>query len=239
MAFDPEKLPDDLKEVYKDMQRDYTSKTTEAANIRKEAELRAQELEQRLKSTEQSLLSYKQANDEWSAWSKTVADIKPADETDPDDELFSVPGSTKKARVTKRPEDERLTLELADKVRKLDEKLGRTETALDMALQIDDLRHKYPNIDPKRVVQAALDHKLVDLEEARSVAYREEDVKAEVERQVQEKLKALDEERRTKVLEGGGRPGGDLFLKMPERPRGWEETSEDILRTIRADAEKL
>lgn len=49
----PDELPGELKAVYKSLQADYTRKTQEAANIRKESEKRVEELEKRLRELEQ------------------------------------------------------------------------------------------------------------------------------------------------------------------------------------------
>lgn len=229
-SIDPNTLPPEVQGMYKQMQADYTRKRQEDSNRAREAELRARELEQNLGQYQQALTEYKQTNDMWVDWSKRISEQQPAEQDDQDAfQQMEVPGMGK-ANVRRRPDEERTILNMQKKLDEQQDQLSRVSTALDMALQIDELRHQYKDIDPKRVIDTALELKLPNLKRARDIAYREEDLKVEVESKVAERLKEIEQQQRTKVLDGGGDTPFELFKKMPEKPPSFEQATEEILR---------
>jgi len=241
----PDTLPPELQSLYKQMQGDYTRKRQEDANRARAAELQAQELSQQYRESQQQLGQYAQANDMWVEWSKQVADIQsPQAAYDPGGTPYfmeggapdpnsyqpmDVPGQGQ-AYVRRRTEDERTILKQQKRLETLEEQTARLQTALDMALQIDELRHQYKDMDPKLVIDTALQNKLPNLKQARDIAYREQDLKAEVDLKVEERMKELQEQERHKVLDGQTDTPFELFKKMPEKPPSFDNVSEDILR---------
>jgi hypothetical protein len=230
---DPSTLPPELQGTYKSMQADYTRKRQEEANRLKEAELRAQQIEQEYGNVSSALNEYKRANDAWVQWSQQVADINPADPDGGDgDPTYEMPGQGR-VTVKKRSDSERAILKQEQELNSVKEQLSKVSTALDMALQIDDLRHKYPNLDPKKVIDVALQMKIPDLNQARDIAYREEDFRAAVDSEVAAKVKEELERARTTVLDGEGAPPFEIFKHMPERHASFEETTENILKNLK------
>jgi hypothetical protein len=217
-----------VEQAYKQLQADYTRKRQEDANARREAELQAQELSQRQRDLESSLLDYKTANDAWVNWSQTVAQIDPDDDTG-GSTIIETPNAGR-TRVTKRSDEERATITASKEIEALKDQVSRLSTALDMSLQIDELRHEFKDVDPKKVIDTALSLKIPDLRKARDIAYRDEDVKTEVDKKVEERLKELQEQERTKVLDRGNEVPFDTFKKMPEAPPSFDAASESILR---------
>lgn len=225
---DPTTLPEQLQPIYKSLLADYTRKRQEDSNRAKAAELQIQEMENQMQELQSQLEEYKATNQMWVEWSRQIAEIPEGEEVQTE-----VPEKGQ-AKVRKRTEDERLTVRREKELEDLRNQVSKLSTALDMYLQIDDLRHQYKDLDPKRVIDTAMELRIADLKKARDIAYRDEDLKAEVERQVQERLKELEEKERMKVLDGRSGVPSDLPFKLPEiepeyGQRPFEKVTQEVL----------
>ena len=227
----PAELREHVERAYKQLQGDYTRKRQEDSQARREAELSVSELQQQQKDLQTALIDYRNANEAWVNWSQTVAKTEALQDGDEGDEglILDTPGQGR-TRVTKRSEFEQAQQRRDAEIAQLKDQLSRVSTALDMSLQIDELRHEYPGIDPKKVIDTALQLKIPDLHKARDIAYREDDVNAEVNKRVETELKTRLEQERTKVLDRGSDVPFELFKKMPEGPPSFDTASESILR---------
>lgn len=237
---DPEKLPDELKSVYKSMQADYTRKTQALAETRKEFETREQRLQEQLKdygATEQEL-------QQWREWYRSLEeeaehvpaagnlggtrqDDKPAP-SGQDGDGTSSPDFTRVATTV-----EALNAKIAElegQLTGVNESLRQSRNQTNRMFvyhdQLNKLEQDYGKIDRKKILDHALQAGYTDLTKAYRDLYQDDLIQSEVDKRVAEELK---KQRTATAVKSGQQV---IFKPKEGRPKNWEEATAAALRDI-------
>lgn len=248
---DPEKLPDELKGIYKSMQADYTRKTQALADDRKGFETRESKLQDRLKdygAAEQELNQWREwyksleeeAGQEFGAdgllnaggtdqggthddKSGTGDDKSVSDQTGGDSRVLA----TISALNSKIAELEGQLTGVNETLRKSRDQTNRMFVYHD---QLNKLEGKYGTsekpIDRKVILDHALKNGFTDLDKAYRDLYQDDIMQLEVDRRVQEELK---KQRTATAVKSGQQV---IFKPKEGRPTSWEAATEAALKEI-------
>lgn len=247
---DPEKLPDELKSVYKSMQADYTRKTQELANNRKEFETREQQWQDKLKdfgAAEQEL-------NQWREWYRSLEEE--AEQHTDTDSLLNI-GSTDDGQQSSASTDSagqdggqtggtdarvlatisalnNKIAELEGQLTGVNESLRKSRDQTNRMFvyhdQLNKLEGKYGTkekpLDRKAILDHALQNGFTDLDKAYRDMYQDDLIQSEVDRRVQEEMK---KQRTATAVKSGQQV---VFRPRENRPKSWEEATEAALKDI-------
>lgn len=233
-----DELAPELQPFYKSMQADYTKKTQEAAEIRKqiEADQKAWLQEHEAQLTE--LGSAKKEVEQWRAWSASLQD-QGSDQDSSDKETGSLEGADQAyADLQKKFEGLREEFTTLQKTQKRStEEVSRMFKYQD---ELGDLKSLHPTMDKQKVIDYMMEKGIVDPEVAYKEVYQDDIIAAEVDRQVEERLKEEEEKRKADMLSGPGSSMGDSLLYRPStmnketnRPMNWDEAEEAVIKDHR------
>lgn len=221
---DPNSLPDELKSTYKEMQADYTRKTQEVAELRKQFEAEQQRYEDQLKQ----FGGLQQEVNHWRQWYSTLSDDSNIDPT-MDDPSISEPTDTNKddPNLKKIAALEKALSDLQAKIDGTESTIqstaDRTNRMFAFHTQLSDLMREHPDLDRDKLVQHAVDNNFTDLQAAFEHLYRDDIINNEVEKRLQERLK----EERAKGLSGTGRQV--IITPSKDGPKSLGEATQSII----------
>lgn len=227
----PDELPEELQTVYKSMLADYTRKTQELADMRKQFTEKEQHFEEKLSEYGAAA----QERDQWRQWYASIS-ADAATEPEPDDPSIINPDGDQDmstASLKKIAALERTIQELQGKLDGFDTSLrstaDRTGRMFAFHTQLGDLMREHPELDRDKLVKHAVDNGFTDLKVAYDDLFRDDIINNEVEKRLAERLK----EERAKHITGHGRqvvvrPGKDT-------PSSFDEATQAILDQKAAD----
>lgn len=228
LGINPNDLPNEMQQLYKSMQADYTRKTQALAETRKEHQTKEQEYMQRL----QNYGSLEQEVGQWREWYKSLEDQNKGD----DEATRLAKEEELRQRVSKGEPDANL-----EAIRKLEERINelqgtvtqRDEAMADHSKRVDrmfnyqaqlaELTSKHSNIDKNKLLDYALKNGQTDLEKAYRDLYFDDIKEEEVQRRVKEEMAKL----RTDGIHSSSRP---VIVRRPEKPMSWDEATEAIVK---------
>jgi len=249
---DPNSLPDELKDIYKSLQADYTKKTQSLAEMRKEWEKEKNQLMDQLKV----LGAYENEIQRWRTWYEELEKEANAGEiTDPNrsndlDNLLddatnsnSDPGSTSDATkqiAALKKEIEALTGQLSSLHEAIKTTDDRTARMFTYQSQLSDLEKEYAELakslgkdnlelDRVKLLQYAKEHGITDLKRAYQEVYADDII----EKRARDRLRELEQERRTRGIHSTGRKV--VFKPSSEKPRSFSEATEQVLNELSKD----
>lgn len=239
---DPESLADDLKPIYKSLQADYTRKTQEVAQQRKDFEANETKWKDQLKEYGAVEQEVKQWRDWYASLEEEVGDE--GGQSGDGLELKSAgQGSGGVADIDEggqsAPDARILTTinVLNSKIAELEGQLGGMNETLRKSRdqtnrmfvyndQLNKLEGSYGKIDRKMILDHALKTGHTDLEKAYKDLYQDDLIQAEVDKRVQEELK---KERTSTAVKSGQQV---IFRPKEGRPKNWEEATAAALKEI-------
>jgi len=187
-GIDPEKLPDDLKQLYKSMQADYTRKTTELARQQEGHNTEKQQLLDRLKNAG----ALEQEVTQWRNW---FASLEKDKATKKDDKSVSTDIDYLKdnPEVSKivdnfKGDIEQLKVQLSGYDSALKEQGDRFNRIVGFQSQLNDLIRENPKLDKDKLLGFAVEKHIPDLKKAYQELYHDEIVEDEVKKRVQVEL---------------------------------------------------
>jgi len=239
-SINPEELPDELQEIYKSMQADYTRKTQQLAEMRKEFTEKESTWQEKLKQAGAAEHELKQ----WRDWYASLeAEVEkelsnpgvPANPAQPSDQ--SQPGQqTVDPNALKSVLDQELST-LRQTIKDLQGQLAsqedKTKRMFSYHAQLANLRAErgLNDEDQRKVLDYALENGLTDLNRAYKDLYADQLFEEEVQRRVEEALKK--ERTRGPSAAGSGHP---YTYKTPAKlPKTFEEATEQIISDLRAE----
>jgi molecular chaperone GrpE (heat shock protein) len=227
---DPNSLPPELQSLYKEMQADYTRKTTELADIRKHSEQERQRFEEQLRTyggMEQEL-------QHWRSWYEHISANPEALKTgqqdsssltnqgDGGDELDLGDRTVQQVTNLQKTIDE-LKQQLESVQGTVNATSDRTGRMFAYHTQLSDLMREHPTVDRDKLVQHAVNRGMTDLKAAYEDLYRDDIINAEVEQRLETRLR----EERAKGITGAGRQV--VVRPHTEGPRSFSEATQQIL----------
>jgi hypothetical protein len=233
-SINPDELSPELQEVYKSMQADYTRKTQEIANLRKDFASKEAQWEEKLKSYG----AIEHENRQWRDWYKSLeeqaeeADGQHQTPTDTDASLpnyLEEPGSgelkkyVESLQQTHKTEIGSLKQEIESLQAALKDTTVQTSRMFNYHAQLNELAGKYPNLNKQELLDHALQTGQTDLEKAYRDKYQDDIITQMVEERVEERLA----KERTK----GIKSTGQQFVMKPSKdaPKNWAEATQQIL----------
>ena len=225
-GIDPEKLPDDMKKIYKNLQADYTRKTQELAEQRKGLEAKEQQWMGQLKNSGAMEQEVKQ----WREWFKSIEAQAGDDKNgkgkkkEPDPDLEA---------LKEHPEVAKLVESLEGKIGSLQTQLqsfdaafkdqgDRVHRMFSLQSQLNDLMRKDPGLEKDKLLKFAADNRLPDLDKAYKEMYHDKLIDEEVNKRLAAKLA----ERHT---DGIG-SGGHVLRRGESTPKTFAEATDQILK---------
>ena len=226
-GIDPDKLPDDLKKMYKNLQADYTKKTQGLAEQRKQFEAKEQQWMGQLRdkgALEQEVV-------QWRNWFKSIED------------------QAKDGKDGKGGDDDALNPDLAAKnpdvaklVDGLNAKIGTLQTQLqsfdaafkdqgdrtfrmfNLQSQLNDLIRTHPDLEKDKLLKFAADNRMPDLNRAYSELYHDKIIDEEVQKRVQAEL---NKQRTSGITTTGGQ---HVLRRSDKTPKTFGEATQAILQ---------
>ena len=232
-SIDPETLAPELKQIYKGMQADYTRKTQDLAQTRKDFGDREDQFEAKLKE----FGGLEQEVTQWRDWYKSLEDNPEEDQgqqaQDPtpttDNTYLDEPGSDDlrkhmdglaqqqgKDITSLRAEVERLQSTLKDTT-------DQTSRMFSYHAQLNDLSGQYKDLDKQELLDYALKAGQMDLSKAYKDLHQDDLIEQEVQQRVEDELK----KQRTQGIRG---PGRQVLVKPGKNtPKNFEEATQQIM----------
>jgi len=259
-TLNPNELPPEVLPFYKSMQADYTRKTQEikaqieAANARAEAaEQQLQQITSQMESINDYIARLEDANAKWLAYYEEQEKLEQAKR--------SATAQPQGAQPTAFTAEEQKVLAMnpgkftEDQLKQLDEyfeaKYGKSfqtlsagmdklSKQLGFKLQMDDVIRQWSrdikDIDPQRILEAAVKSNTLDAREAFERAYAKELRDLEVEREVARRLEEAKAAEKTKVVEGVSGILNEHFYTRPEGAFStYEEATAAALKELAAE----
>jgi len=230
-GINPENLSDELKEVYKSMQADYTRKTQAIADEQKQFQEERTGFEEKLKE-------FGAVENEVQQWRQWYANL----ETTIDDDDTKVDLENLNLNSTDDLNDDPTKHALSEVQKILDEKFSTYDqrfSTLEQSLkdtsdqtgrmfsynaQLNELSSEFPSLNRKELLDYALENGQTDLRKAYEDLHRDEIINAEVEK----RLKLKEAEDRTAGITGTGK---QVILKSGDGvPKSFAEASEQVLK---------
>jgi chromosome segregation ATPase len=220
---------DQLTEAHKNMQADYTKKTTEIATQVKESEtLRGQlsAYEQSLQAKTGQVNQLAKTLDDWNNWYDTVYK---KDSEGVESAVKGIGGEP----IVEKDRVEKLESMLTTLTKNYKETVDDLNQRLGFVVQLNELRTQKGNkFESAKVLKTALDNGLTDLAKAHDIAYQEDLFKERVDLEVAERVKAeLDKQKKTLVGQGRGVPDYVTFSR-PKAPRSYSEARSSISKHL-------
>lgn len=230
---DPEKLPEELKSIYKSMQADYTRKTQAIADLKKDFAEKETEFQDKLKS----FGAVEQEVKQWRDWYKQLeeqatGDDKTGDLKNDDLDLTKLDDSDTNAGLVKlikgiEQKIADLEGELASVSGSVTDSRNMTNRMFNYQAQLDELTGKYSSVDKKKVLDHALKTGQTNLEKAYRDLYQDDIIQAEVDRRLEE------ERKKDRASTGIKTPGQKIVVRSSEgTPKTFAEASEQILKQM-------
>lgn len=224
-GIDPEKLPEDMKKIYKNLQADYTRKTQELAEQRKSFEAKEQQWMGQLKNTGAMEQEVKQ----WREWFKSIEAQAKDDGKDgkgakdePDPKLLEEHPELGKLMDSFKTEIGTLQTQLQSFDAAFREQGDRVNRMFGLQSQLTDLMRKDPGLDKDQLLKFATDNRITDL----SKAYKEMNYDKLIDAEVDKRLQAKLAEKHT---DGIG-SGGHVLRRGESTPKTFGEATERILK---------
>jgi len=230
---DPETLSDELKAIYKSMQGDYTTKTQELANMRKEFEGKETKFEEQLKAHGAVENEVKQ----WRDWYKQLEEqtkegdlgegtnVENLNFDSNNDDSSKLNAELNKMLKGFEQQISDLKGELTSMHSGLKDSRDQTNKMFSYQAQLSELASKYPGLNKQEVLDHALEIGQTNLEKAYRDLHQDDLINAEVEKRVQAEL---DKERTSGVGTKG--PGHQVIVRSGDNtPKTFAEASEQIL----------
>lgn len=196
---DPSTLHDDLQPFYKSMQADYTRKTQDVAELRKQAE---GVVDENKKLTEQ-IGALKEANIRWQQWYDELEEEKRQDAENQkkkaDDDFHNLPKNSdvgddeKIAKIIENYDAkiESLVNEITSLKQSKSDDVQKFERMFSYHAQLNELARKDPDLEREKLLAFAAERGYTNLEDAYKAMYSDKLMEVEVQKRVDQKLKEM------------------------------------------------
>lgn len=258
-SINPDELSPELQQVYKMLQRDYTKKRQEESGRVKDAEerLQAQEAQLRELSTNfEAVRDYARGvednNLKWQEWYKYQQEQEQAkaqlgNQTQTPKQAVPGMSATDRQLLQQANAGELSSAQLeqfekyflgkfGSTMQSLTDGLSKMEQKLGYSMQLNELlrtRGREFDIDPKRIVDAAVSMGTTKLDEAFEKAYSTEIEDKKKSAWLEEAKKTWEAEQKSTALEGLSRQKTETFYTRPaDTPRSYEEAGQKIAEEI-------
>ena len=115
-----------------------------------------------------------------------------------------------------------------------DKKLAEMGKMLDLSMQLGDLYRGHPDIDGKKVLKTAIDKGYASLDDAYSVAYRDEILNKEVDKRLSTRMEEEKKKMESEKMETGANVLPTHFELPKEAPKSFSEAAKETLKEIGA-----
>lgn len=225
----PEDLSDELQATYKSMQGDYTRKTQELADARKQIETDQATWNQQNAEKFETLGSVQKEVEQWRAWSASLQNQKKDDDQDDSssesDDTFE--GSEK---MTKR------LMELENSIAALKQTSDKSNVEVGRMLryqdELNDLKATDPGVDKEKMIEFMLKEGISDPRRAYRELYQDEIIEREAQVKYDKMLAEFQEKQKADMITGPGTPNIESSFYQPPakgKPDAWDKTLDEVL----------